>query len=137
MSGYFKNEPAYAVIGDLHNQYSFAQTVKSMLEDMFGKRVKNLNVGSKQPFYIYDADANDIELILEGKTITLTPQQQGAVAVLRFSVKRKLTSVHKGIWDNAIDIFPTDFYNLFVVKQDWDFGPIYDDIRLAIEKNKN
>jgi hypothetical protein len=137
MSGNFKNEPAYAVIGDLHKQYSFAQTIKSMLEDMFGKQVKNLNVGSKQPFYIYDADANDIELTLEGKTVTLTPQQQGAVAVLRFSVKRKLTSVHKGIWDNAADIFSTDFYNLFVVKQDWDFGPIYDDIRLAIKRNKN
>ncbi|MBE0420199.1 hypothetical protein EI165_08685 [Pseudoalteromonas nigrifaciens] len=66
MSGYFKNEPAYAVIGDLQQQYSFAQTIKSMLKDMFGTTVKNVQVASKSPFYIYDADAVDVEIYING-----------------------------------------------------------------------
>lgn len=128
MSGYFKNEPAYAVIGDLQQQYSFAQIIKSMLKDMFGTTVKNVQVASKSPFYIYDADAVDVEIYINGMTIQLSPEEQGAIAVLRYCIKRKIGSVHKAIFEEATNIFSPAFFNHFFVKQDWDNGPIYKNI---------
>lgn len=131
MESYFKDEPAYAVMGDLHKQYTFAQTIKSMLEDMFDKKVKTVGVGSVSPFYIFDVEADNVELEIDGINITLTPHEQGAIAVYRYCIKRNIESVHQAIFHNAMNLFSPMFYNHFFVKQDWEFGPIYDNIKNA------
>lgn len=131
MGKFYKKTPEYGVIGNLQQQYSFVETTKLLLKEMFGSEVKNMVVASENPFYIYDKDAKDVELVIDSKKITLTPKEQGAVAVYRYCTKRKIEPVIRQIEKNATEIFSSDFYNLFFIKIDWKWGDIYRELQNA------
>ncbi|MGP5159847.1 hypothetical protein [Pseudoalteromonas prydzensis] len=131
MNKFFKNKPEYGVIGDLKKQYSFAQVIRDMLFDMFGKEVTDLAESTEFGFYIYDKNGTDVVLYLNGKTFNLSVREQGAIAVLRYSTKRQIKAASADIFNNAKQIFSSDFYNNFFVTADWEWGEITKQIKIA------
>lgn len=134
MNKYYKNTPEYGVVGNLHQQYSFVEMTKTLLEEMFGAKVREVTVSESGPFYIYDKNGRDVDILLGGKKVSLTPKEQGAIAVLRYCVKRKVDAVTKQLMSNAETIFTHDFYNLFFVKTDWEWADIYNELQQAQKK---
>lgn len=124
MGRYFKNNKAFGVVGTIEQQFSFAQIVKSMLTEIFGKEVSSLAI-SEQPFFVYDKTGASVELELNGESVTLTPEQQGVIAVLRYAAARNLTKISEPLTDKSKQLFPGVFFNQFFIKTDWAWDDIY------------
>ncbi|MEJ6534102.1 MULTISPECIES: hypothetical protein [Pseudoalteromonas] len=128
---YVKDNEAYGVLGDLKQQASFSLSVITSLEKLFARTITQTSVVTKPAFVIYDSNAKNETIMIDGNLITLTPIEQGAIGMLRSSTTRQLDHVSRPIIENAQEIFSTAFYEQFYIKYDWRFGPIYQDFATA------
>lgn len=128
---YVKGNKAYGILGDLKQQASFSLSVITSLEKLFARSITHTDVVASPAFVIYDSNANNEMVMLDGKLITLTPIEQGAIGTLRSSTTRQMHHISEPIIENAQEIFSAEFYEHFFIKYDWRFGPIYKDFAAA------
>lgn len=130
MSEFYMNNPAFGVVGDLRQQFSCAEVVKKILQQLFGKVVYKLDF-AEGPFYFWDQDAQDVEVVLDETPITISGRQQGLIALFRYGSTRGLTKLTAPIAEQARLLFGDELYTHFFVKIDWQNFNIYQYLRQA------
>lgn len=114
----YLNNDSFMILGDLYEQYSFAQNVIHYLEQKFSPVHNNVEANT-EPFYIYNPKAADVNVEVEGVKITLNAKQQGALITYRLANVRDKTDVKNGIFENPKEVFTKAAYENIFLRVDW------------------
>ena len=121
---------SFMILGDLYEQYSFAQNVIHYLEEKFSP-VRNQVEANIEPFYIYNPEAKDIKVEVEGLSITLNAKQQGALITYRLASVRDKAEVKNGIFENPKEVFTQDVYENIFLRIDWSISDFYSQFKVV------